>query len=102
MAIYKGTTPTFIFTFDDEDVNFNAAHHIYFTISYGNKKITKTGNDIQYTEKEISVFFSQQETLDFDNSVKMQINWTYGNGLRASTPVMSYSFSDNLLDKVVD
>lgn len=104
MSIPIGVTPTFTLTFDDENLDLTAANHVYVTFkSSSNAVLTKTDSDITVEAKAINVYLSQDETLALKKgSVFIQANWTYGNGSRAASEAVRYSFTDNLLDRVVE
>ena len=102
MAIPRGVTPTFTLTFTDENLDLTAADHVYVTFK-GGVTITKADSELTIAAKQIDVYLSQEETLAFkQRQVSIQVNWTYANGSRSASEVVGYSFSDNLLDKVVE
>ena len=103
MGVPIGTTPTLSLTFSDETLDLTAANHVYVTIEGGGHTITKTDSELSVQEKKIDVYLSQQETLKFQTgNVRIQVNWTYGNGSRAASTIVSYNFGDNLLNRVVE
>jgi len=61
----RGTTPTFIIQIED-DVDLTDARNVYVTFEQGLLKITKSGQDIEVSAKEVDVFMSQSETLQFN------------------------------------
>lgn len=102
MSIPRGVTPTFTLTFSDPSIDFTIAQHVYVTFK-GVDTITKQDDELTIREKEIDIYLTQAETLRFVNGmVQIQVNWTYQNGRRAASDIKKYSFSPQLLDKVVD
>ena len=104
----RGTTPTFILKLKNKDgtpseVNLNEANNIYFTISQGQKSITKTGNDLEIENgNTVLVFLSQTESLSLKEKqlTEIQLNWTYddseGNVRRAATKVRAIELDKQL------
>lgn len=102
MSIPSGTTPTFILTFAEQNLDLTQAANVYVTFETGNYSLTKTGEDLTVEAKRISVLLSQAETLRFINkTVDIQANWTTENGLRAASEVKPYEISKQLLRKVI-
>ena len=101
-----GTTPTFTLKVtDDETLDFNSAEHIYFTIRQGSVSYTKQDEDITIVnEYTVQVTLSQEETLSFKYGLdaQVQLNWTYENGARAATKVMSVTLGKNLIREVLE
>ena len=102
MAAAIGTTPTFVLTFEDEELDLTQMANVYVTFQSGGRTITKTGEDLTIEPKEISVWLSQEETLAFSEKVLVQANWTMNGGMRAASDIVTYSMSDQLLRKVVE
>lgn len=106
MATARGTTPTFTLTFPSTGqnvVDLTQARNVYVTFKNGNKTITKTGEDLTVEAHSISVYLNQEETLSFTRfGTEIQANWTYENGRRAASEIKTYSFSEQLLNKVVE
>lgn len=105
MGFPRGTTPTITFELEDGDLNLDLtqAKNVYVTFKSGSKTFTKTGDALTVTAKTIAVTLSQQETLSFsDSKIRIQVNWTYDDGVRWSTECVSYGVSEQLLDRVVD
>ncbi len=102
MAIPRGVTPTFTLTFDDENLDLTQANHVYVTFRSGTT-LTKADTELTIAAKRIDVYLTQAETLAFrQGPTVIQVNWTYGDGSRAASEAVRYSFVDNLLDKVVE
>lgn len=106
IVLIIGTTPTFTLTVtDDEDLDFNEAENIYFTIRQGSIKYTKSGEDIQIVDAQtLQVSLTQEETLSFRYNLdaEIQLNWTYANGARAATIIKTITLSKNLIREVIE
>lgn len=101
MSVPKGTTPTFVLTF--EDIDLTTAAHVYVTFKGAGGTVTKSDDDLTVTETMISVYLSQAETLALSKgAVAIQANWTFDGGDRAASEIVNYSLSENLLPKVVE
>lgn len=103
MAVPRGTTPTFLLTTNSQTVDWTAAEHVYCTFRQGNHAVTKEDEDLEIAERQISVWFSQQETLGFKakKPVEVQVNWTLGEGQRAATEIVTVTLSENLIGTVI-
>ena len=103
MSVARGTTPTYILTFEEESLDLTTANNVYVTFRKGAKVLTKTGDDIEVSEKQIEIYLNQKETLSFSTGeVKVQVNWTMAGGRRASSEVVNIVLSEQLLEKVVE
>ena len=103
MSVARGTTPTYVLTFNDDTLDLTAANNVYVTFKKNSKTLTKTGEDITVAEKQIEVYLTQQETLSFSTGgVKVQANWTTVGGRRASSEVVTVGLSEQLLEKVIE
>ena len=102
--MYKGTTPTFIFTLPDT-VDLSLASNVYVTFLKSNGgAIEKSGSDVIIDHNTASVFLTQKESLSLTSKVKIQINWTYSEGdktKRACSVVKTIDVSDNLISRVI-
>jgi hypothetical protein len=102
MGVAQFTTPTFVLTFAEQDLDLTQADHVYVTFKSLVNKITKSGDDLIVSEKSISVFLSQEETANFRvGTLYIQANWTI-QGKRASSDIASYEITDQLLKKVIE
>jgi hypothetical protein len=102
MSVPRYTTPTFTLTFTEQGLDLTQATGVYVTFKQASLIITKTGDDLEITEKTISVFMDQEETARFcKGDVDIQANWTTGDR-RAASEVVSYDFSENLLQRVIE
>ena len=105
MPVPRGTTPTFVLIFEEEDLDLTMAQNVYVTFrSKGSSyAVTKTGNDLAVTEKEISVYLSQDETFRFgEGSIEIQANWTTSHGDRYASEIATYCISKQLLNQVIE
>lgn len=102
----RGTTPTFVLTIDDDELDLTQAT-VYVTFRQDTDKchgllITKTGDDIEVKPKEVDVFLSQAETLKFQKgSMQIQLNWVYADGSRACSDIKTIMVEKNLLGMVL-
>ena len=97
----QATTPTFVLTLP-ETVDLTEPSHFYFTLRQGNVRIEKADSDLVIDGQTISVYLSQAETLTLTpGMVKLQLNWTYANGSRACSNIVSVNVTENLLKEVV-
>lgn len=98
----QATTPTFVLTLPDT-VDLTEPIHFYFTLRQGNVRIEKADTDLVIDGQTISVYLSQAETLTLTpGMVKLQLNWTYANGSRACSNIVSVNVTENLLKEVVE
>ena len=96
----RGTTPTFILTVDGVDLTM--AKNVYVTFAQRNTKLTKTGQDIEVSSGQVEVYFSQAESLKFSTgAIMIQMNWTYDDGSRACTDIVSTDVGKNLEEGVL-
>lgn len=97
----QATTPTFVLTLPDT-VDLTEPIHFYFTLRQGPVRIEKADSDLVVDGQTISVYLSQAETLTLTPGiVKLQLNWTYTNGSRAASEIVSVSVTENLLKEVI-
>lgn len=99
--VARGTTPTFVLSFTEQDLNLTQADNVYVTFASAGWTLTKTGEDLNVEEKQISIWLSQEETLSFCDMIEIQANWTSGDN-RAASEVVEYSLSKQLLREVVE
>ena len=98
----QATTPTFILTLPDT-VDLSQAANIYFSLRQKNVLIEKTGDDLTVDGQTVSVYLSQAETLQLvSGAAQIQLNWTYANGARACSNIVSVQVTENLLKEVVE
>ena len=98
----QATTPTFVLTLP-QTVNLSEAANVYFTISQGRNILTKTGDGLEINTNQVSVYLTQAETIAFSvGMAEIQLNWTYPNGTRACTNVVSVNVDKNLLRRVIE
>ena len=97
----QGTTPTFILTLPDT-VDLTTVHNMYFSLEQGTTKLRKTGDELLINGQEISVYLTQAETLKFSTGrANLQLNWTYPDGSRACSNIVSVNVGLNLIKEVV-
>ena len=102
MSVPRGTTPTYTCTFADESVDLTTATNVYVTFEQGKNNITKSGDDIVVSAKQVEVYLNQRDTLLFeDGTVEIQVNWTTAGGSRASSDVKEVELSKQLLRRVI-
>ena len=102
MSIPRGTTPNFILTFTEQGLDLTTAENIYVTFEQFGKVLTKTGESLTVSAKQIEVYLSQAETLAFSTGdIEIQANWTDANGGRTASEVTKYTLTKQLLDEVV-
>lgn len=98
----QATTPTFILTLPDT-VDLSQAANIYFSLRQKNVIIEKSNDDLTVDGQTVSVYLSQAETLQLvSGAAQIQLNWTYANGSRACSNIVSVQVSENLLKEVVE
>ena len=100
----KYTTPTFSLTVSTS-VDLTDATNIYATFIAPGVNITKTGDDLDVSEHQVDVFFTQAETGSIpQGALRIQLNWTYlqgGVAKRACSEIASVNVTPNLLSEVV-
>lgn len=100
--MYKGTTPTIIFTFTDFDPT--TADEIILTMSADRKnpliEIEKADMSVDGTS--ISVWLSQEETLAFPvGNVYCQFNFVFEDGQRVASNIGTIVWNRNLHSEVI-
>lgn len=102
MGVPRYTTPVFTLTFTEQSLDLTQAAEVFVTFKQACKVITITGENLEVTEKTISVSFSQEETAQFfEGDVEIQANWVMVDGNRAASEVVMYQFTKNLLQAVI-
>lgn len=95
------TTPTFILTLPNT-VDLSLVQNLYFTLTQGKTELQKAGDSLVVEGQTVSVYLSQDETKLFNSGkASLQLNWTYANGARACSNIVSVDVGRNLLDEVV-
>lgn len=102
----RGTTPTFTLTVGDSGLDLTQASNVYVTVTQGNKRVTKTGNDLTVSGNVVSCWLSQTETLAFKSgqTAEIQVNWIYteeGATKRAATDPKRIVVGFQLLPEVL-
>ena len=100
--MYKGTTPTLLFSTQAE-IDLTRAENIYITLSDMKKReiFTKSGSDLYIEAQRVGVYLTQEETLSLPQRIQAQINWTYPNEKRMCSQIMILNVNDNLLNQVI-
>lgn len=100
--MYKGTTPTLIFTFPST-FDVTDAEKVLVTIAAkGVPNIELTDEDIDVAEHSVSVWLSQEQTLSLPvGYAQAQINLLYADGQRAATNIVRFEWSQNLHNEVM-
>lgn len=103
MGVPRYTTPVFTLTFSEKTLDLTQARDVFVTFVQADKAITKTGEDLDVTEKTIRVYFSQEDSAAFYvGDVNIQANWVTGDGNRAASEVVKYQFTEQLLKQVIE
>ena len=105
----RGTTPTFTLNMVDEVLDLTQAANVYATFRQRNNIITKTDLDISVTQEDgkyhntVLVYLTQEETLGFvAGSMDIQLNWTYTDGSRACSNIVTIAVNNNLEGRVLE
>jgi len=99
----RGTTPTFRLCLNDEYVDLTQAVNVYVSFEQKDVLITKTGEDLEILTDEVDVYLSQSETLKFiKGNVEIQLNWTYLDGRRACSNIITIEVDRNLIGDVLE
>ena len=100
----RGTTPTFKLKLKDTSVDLTKADNVYVSFSQKSVRLLKTGEDLDVSEHGIDVYLTQAESLKFlaDDVVDIQANWTYDDGSRACSNIVTISVGKNLIGRVLE
>lgn len=99
----RGTTPTFKLRLKDTSIDLTKADNIYVSFSQKSVRLMKSGEDLEVNGNEVDVYLTQEESLKFvDGEVEIQINWTYDDGSRACTNIVTINVSKNLIGSVLE
>lgn len=100
--IGQATTPTFTCTVPNS-VDLAAAENVYFTAAQDGRKIIKTGEALTIEAHSVSVYLTQRETLWMNSArpVELQLNWTYADGSRGMTNIVSVTVDRNLVPEIL-
>jgi hypothetical protein len=103
MGVPRYTTPVFTLTFSEEGLDLTTATGVFVTFKQACYSVTKTGEDLEVTEKTISIYMGQEETAEFcEGDVEIQANWITADGNRIASEIVSYPISRQLLQRVVE
>ena len=98
----QATTPTLVLTLPS-DIDLSEAANVYVTIKQVGTVITKKGNAITIDGNKAYVPLTQAETVRFlGGNAAIQINWTYADGTRAASKIVSVPVDGNLLQEVLE
>lgn len=102
----EGTTPTFVLSITDEDVDLTLASRVIVSFKQAASGIDlrKQGDSIEVEAKEVSVYLTQAETLSFatNKPIKIQVNWVYEDKSRSCTVIKTITASENLIEEVIE
>lgn len=99
----RGTTPTFKLRLKDTSIDLTKADNIYVSFSQKSVRLMKSGEDLEVNGNEVDVYLTQEDSLKFvDGEVEIQINWTYDDGSRACTNIVTINVSKNLIGRVLE
>lgn len=102
----KGTTPTFILSITDEDIDLTLASKVVvsFKQTASGVDLRKEGDSIEVEPTQVSVYFTQEESLRFqvNKPIEVQINWVYADSSRSATVIKTVSVSKNLIEEEID
>ena len=99
----RGTTPTFKLRLKDTSIDLTKADNIYVSFSQKSVRLMKSGEDLEVNGNEVDVYLTQEESLKVvDGEVEIQINWTYDDGSRACTNIVTINVSKNLIGRVLE
>lgn len=105
----RGTTPTFTLNMLDETLDLRQAVNVYATFRQRETLLTKTDLDITVTQEAehlrntVLVYLTQEESLKFTaGSIEVQLNWTYEDGSRACSNIVTIAVSNNLEGRVLE
>lgn len=103
MAIRQGITPTFTLTLESETIDLTQSENVFVTFKQGSISLTKSGEDLTVREADVDVYLEQSETLMFARGkVAVQLNWTYADGSRGCSEIVSIDWAENLLQEVLE
>lgn len=97
--MYRGTTPTITLTLP-EGTDFTGAT-VYVSLSDMKRNEIMRVTDLDIDENVISLNLEQEHTLKLPPHVLIQVNWTYGDGKRACSNIVSFDTKKNLIDEVL-
>ena len=102
--VVRATTPTFIFTTED-DVDLTLASEIHVTFDSFGVILDKTGDDLDVEAQQISVYLSQADTLSWQvGDCEVMINVKYEDGSRSSSDPddpIKFKVTKNLLARII-
>ena len=101
MGVPRFTTPTFLLSFSETELDLTQATSVYVTFQQADTVITFTGERLTVAAKTIAVSLTQEEAgRFFECDVEIQANWII-NGKRVASGIVMYPFSRQLLQGVI-
>ena len=104
MSFARGTTPTLSIVFSQEKyptLDLTRAQNVIVTVVSGLKKVSKTIDQLDVSERQIDVYLTQTDTLDFGKTAKVQANWLDPDGKRLATVVRDVPVGEQLYERVM-
>lgn len=98
--IVKGTTPKLIYRFKHVDVS-NIRIAILTIKQDGADDIEKDLASAIIDEDSIAWILTQEETLAFNNSIKIMLNWVLEDGTRGASKKTKYLIDNNYKEVVI-
>lgn len=97
----QATTPRFVLELPDT-VDLTQAANVYFALKQMNVLIEKSTADLTVDTHTVCVALSQAETLRLATGrARIQLNWTYEDGTRACTNIVTVNVLQNLMMEVL-
>ena len=95
MEIIRGTTPTFIYTYHEADVDDMTS--AYLTIKGGSTTIEKdlTEATVSSANNTLAWTLTQQESLSLGNVVRAMVNYKLADGTRGASEKTTFIVSEN-------
>lgn len=98
----QATTPTFILTLPDS-IDLSNADHVVFSIEQDFIAVHKDETDMTIETNVITVKLDQEDTVHLTKgNAKIQLNWTYSDGSRASSKTKIIPVDENLYKDVIE
>lgn len=98
----QATTPTFVLNIPDT-VDLTQAANVYFALKQGCVLIEKETDELTIEPHTVYVALSQAETLRLATGLaRIQLNWTYEDGTRACTNIVTVNVLQNLMMEVLE
>ena len=96
-----GSTPTTQLVLDG-DVNLLQAAHVYVTLHNGAADVVKSDGDLTIGQTTIGFDLTQEESLALKfRWTEIQVNWTYADGSRGETEIVTVEMDPTLEAEVL-